>query len=329
MGDLMLGGADGGNYTLIGATGSVEITPLAVTLTGERTYDATTDAAFGILTVSNAIDPDEVTVASGTATLASKDVGVRAITSMGDLALGGADKDNYTLTGATGSVEITQAPLTITADANVLTAAVDPFTKVFDGLVYSGFTVRYDAFVGGEGPGDLFGTLTFTGPGATATLPGVYVVTPAGLTSTNYLIEFESGSLTIGYGPCSAGYGPGGVILQPINSDGSSVYNRKGGSTIPVKFTVCDASGNPISDPAAVFPVPPVGSITMLNAVRGTVSVVNEPGISDIPDMGFRWAGDKWIFNMATANLQAGTTYTFRINLALASSSIVFRVGVK
>ena len=65
----------------------------------------------------------------------------------------------------------------------------------------------------------------------------------------------------------------------------------------------------------------------MLSAVRGTVDVVNEPGISEIPDAAFRWSGDQWIFNMATSNLQASTTYTFRINLALGS--IQFRVGVK
>ena len=44
------------------------------------------------VTVSS-VAPDVVTVASGAATLASKDVGVRAITSMGTLALGGADAE--------------------------------------------------------------------------------------------------------------------------------------------------------------------------------------------------------------------------------------------
>ena len=124
----------------------------------------------------------------------------------------------------------------------------------------------------------------------------------------------------------AAGYGPGGVILQPINSNGTSVYYRKGSSTIPVKFTVCDAAGMPIANPAAVF-AGTGGALTMLSAVRGTVDVVNEPGVSEIPDAAFRWAGDKWIFNLATSNLQAGTTYTFGINLSLGT--ITFRVGVK
>ena len=48
------------------------------------------------------------------------------------------------------------------------------------------------------------------------------------------------------------------MILQPINSDGTSVYNRKGGSTIPVKFRVCDAAGRPIANPRRSSPAPVV-----------------------------------------------------------------------
>jgi len=115
--------------------------------------------------------------------------------------------------------------------------------------------------------------------------------------------------------------------LPPINSDGTSVYNRKGGSTIPVKFRVCDASGNPISNPTVVFGSSSSGSITMLNAVRGTVTIVNEDGVNDIPDVAFRYSGGQWIFNMATTNLSSGSTYQFRINLAYGN--IPFVVGVK
>jgi len=129
--------------------------------------------------------------------------------------------------------------------------------------------------------------------------------------------------------PCGgegSGSQAGGVILPPINSDGTSVYPRKGGSTIPVKFTVCDASGNPISNPAAVF-AGTGGTLTMLSAVRGQLGTVNEVGENAIPDAAFRFTGSQWIFNMATTNLQAGYDYTFRINLAYGS--IIFKVGVK
>jgi hypothetical protein len=65
----------------------------------------------------------------------------------------------------------------------------------------------------------------------------------------------------------------------------------------------------------------------MLSAVRGTINGVNEATINDVPDVGFRLSGDQWIFNMATTNLTAPSTYTFRINLT--DGSITFVVGTK
>jgi glycine cleavage system H lipoate-binding protein len=69
----------------------------------------------------------------------------------------------------------------------------------------------------------------------------------------------------------------------------------------------------------------------MLSAVRGTVDNVNETITNNIADAAFRWdsSGQQWIFNMATTNLTSGLTYTFRINLANTSQSIVFGIGVK
>jgi hypothetical protein len=158
------------------------------------------------------------------------------------------------------------------------------------------------------------------------TNPGTGTANASYSGDANHQVSSDTKTFAITYGLCSAAVGAGGVILQPINSDGTSVFARKGGSTLPVKFRVCDASGNPISDPAAVF-AGTGGSLTMLSAVRGTVDVVNEPGVMEIPDAAFRFSGNQWVFNMATSNLAQGTTYTFRINLA--SGSILFRAGIK
>ena len=120
----------------------------SVTLTGTRTYDGTTTAAAAILSVSNAVGGDIVTVASGEASLASKDVGSQAITSVGTLALGGAAAGNYTLTGATGSVDITAWPITVTADAGQtkVYGADDP--AAFTYTVTTGVLQGTDAFTG-------------------------------------------------------------------------------------------------------------------------------------------------------------------------------------
>src|SRR5262249_10298609 len=76
-----VGSLSAANYTFTAVNGTLTINPLAVNLTGSRTYDGTTAAASSILTVSNAIAGDTVNVASGSGTLAGKDVGSRAITS--------------------------------------------------------------------------------------------------------------------------------------------------------------------------------------------------------------------------------------------------------
>jgi len=91
------------NHTITATFATV--TP--VTLTGTRVYDGTTTAASSILSVANAAGGDTVTVASGSATLASGWVGNQSIASAAGLTLGGAQAYKYTLTGATGSVAIT------------------------------------------------------------------------------------------------------------------------------------------------------------------------------------------------------------------------------
>ena len=136
------------------------------------------------------------------------------------------------------------------------------------------------------------GVATKTGASLSGIYPGFY---PSGVGASfagdsSYSASSGTAALTVAYGTC-IGPNLGGVILPPINSDGSSVYKRQGGSTIPVKFTVCDANGNPISDPNAVFLNGCCGSITMLTRMRGTVNNVNVSGTTDIPDVAFHLVG--------------------------------------
>src|SRR5262249_15177604 len=109
--------------------------------------------------------------------------------------LTGAKAKDYTLdpvvaagAGVTnGTLTITPAPLTVIAD---------DLTKII-GEANPTFTVHYTGFVLGQGPGVLGGTLTFITSATTGSLPGLYAITPGGLTSGNYAISFVSGTLTV------------------------------------------------------------------------------------------------------------------------------------
>ncbi len=98
------------------ASTALTVNPRPVVLTGTRIYDGTTNVDAAILSVTNAINGDLVTVASGTGTLASASVGIEAISSFGTLALGGISASNYTFIGASGTVTITTAGFLITGE---------------------------------------------------------------------------------------------------------------------------------------------------------------------------------------------------------------------
>jgi filamentous hemagglutinin family protein len=199
------------NYTLI--TGPVvgnigEITPKALTsvsLTGSvsKVYDGTaTVANLGTANYSIAgfIGGEGATITNTTgsydngANVAANPAG-SAVTSTalvaGDYSANvGTTLSNYTLiTGpVVGNIgEITPKALTVTADDKSKSA----------GTPNPPFTASYSGFVAGEGLADLGGSLLFSTPATVASPVGSYLVTPSGLTSSNYAIGFIDGLLFV------------------------------------------------------------------------------------------------------------------------------------
>ena len=116
---------------------------------------------------------------------------------------------------------------------------------------------------------------------------------------------------------------PTRTILQPINTDGSSVFKQ--GSTVPAKFRVADVNGNSIGTPGVVTEFKLVQII-----VGGTPSNINEPVFSTTPDTAFRWSAsdEQWIFNISTKSLVKNNIYVYRITLN-DGTAIIFQFGLK
>jgi ribosomal protein L18E len=306
------------NYNVTTANGTLTIDPKNASVTANNANKTYGDAnpAFTATVVGQVVGGDAINYTLSTTAVQCSNVGPYAIT----VNLG--SNPNYNVTPTNGTLTINKKNLTVKADNK---------NKAYDGNPYSPFTVTITGFTCGDTVAVVTGSAGFTGTAVGATIPGTYTITPTqgSLSATNYdFTPFVNGTLTIGYGTCT-GSTPGGVILPPINSDGTSVYKRKAGSTIPVKFTVCGANGQPISNPYAVFlNYPTGGELTMLSERRGTIDNVNEAGTNDVPDVAFTFSGDHWQFNMATTNLNAPSTYTYKINLA-DGSGITFVVGTK
>jgi hypothetical protein len=155
-----------------------------VVLTGTRAYDATTTAAAGILSVSNKVGADDVTVASGSGTLSSAAVGTNAIASFGTLTLGGVKATNYTLTGAAGNVTVTNphTPFAITSAGldNTGTNLVTVFQSV-PGAVYQ--------LLGASDPSLLLSNWSNVGSPITASAATTTNITPVSPPTKYYIYK--------------------------------------------------------------------------------------------------------------------------------------------
>jgi hypothetical protein len=176
-------GLTSGNYTITFNTGSLSITkaPLSVTADGKTKIYGAADPAF-TATFSGFVNGDTSSALGGTLAFArapGENVGSYLITPSG------LTSGNYTITFNTGTLSITKAPLSVTADGK---------TKIY-GAADPAFTATFSGFVNGDTSSALGGTLAFVrAPGENV---GSYFITPSGLTSGNYTITFNTGTLTI------------------------------------------------------------------------------------------------------------------------------------
>jgi hypothetical protein len=132
------------------------------------------------------VNGDTASVVSGspvlsTSATASSHVGSYAITASG------AASSDYTIKYVTGTLLVTPAPLTITANnANMVQgAAVPPLSA------------SYRGFVNGDSPASLSTPPTLTTPATPVSLPGPYAILVGGASSPNYAINYANGILVV------------------------------------------------------------------------------------------------------------------------------------
>jgi len=234
--------------------------------------------------------------------------------------LSAANYDFPTGNFVAGALTVNRAHLMVTADpkTKVLNAANPPLTYVVAG------------FKNGETAAVVGGAASCSTTAVMSSPVGSYPITCTigTLSAANYdfpAANFVAGALAVQYasasGTCLGSQGH--VILQPINSDWSSVF--KSGSTVPAKFRVCDATGASIGTPGVV------SSFILAQTFSGTISTtVDEAVISTTPDSAFRWdpTDQQWIFNINTKGMKTNLTYAYEIHLN-DGSTIYFRFGLK
>jgi hypothetical protein len=251
------------NYNITYYTGTLTVNPLAVVLTGTEPYNGTTNTAPAILSVLNVVGSDDVSVAAGSAGMASANIGTNAITSVANLALGGATAPNYTLNGAGGSVIVTPLAVTLTgtrpydgtndADSSILTIVTN-----YDG---ANLTLSGSAILAGSGAGSQNIT-DFTG------------LALGGTAATNYTVANASGSVTvtgvalsITANPVSKTYGTALTLDPTAFTVGSGLVGSETATAVTMSASGGTAATDPVSgSPYAITPSAATGTDGFLAA---------------------------------------------------------------
>jgi hypothetical protein len=209
-------------YVSSAATGVITAAPLTVTAqTDSRVYNGTTSSAVAPVLTGTQYDPVEL---AATQAYDNKNASTTHVLSASGLVMNdGNSGNNYAITyvpsAATGV--ITAVPLTIIADdkARLQGAANPPLTATYSG------------FVASEGPANLSGALVLGTPAVVASPPGAYAITAGGHASTNYIITYVDGVLTVI--PSGGGAGGGAGLSDAISFATQQGSGASGSPTAP------------------------------------------------------------------------------------------------
>ncbi|WP_252120409.1 beta strand repeat-containing protein [Symbiopectobacterium purcellii] len=174
-----------GNYTISYNNGSLTVTPAALTISADNTskiYGSSANLGYTAAGLVNGDTIDALTLTSA-GNASSATVGSYGITASD---ASGSQLGNYTISYNNGSLTVTPAALTISAD-NI--------SKIYGSSANLGYTV--EGLVNGDTISGL--TLTSAGNGSSANV-GSYGITASDATGSklgNYTISYNNGSLTV------------------------------------------------------------------------------------------------------------------------------------
>ena len=260
-------GAAGSNYTITYTAGTLTVGKAPLTVTADSKsmplggpLPPLTVSYSGFVNGDNASSLTTPSMASTAATAASP-AGTYAITASG------GSSPNYTFTYVNGTLAVATAVLTITAN---------PAGSVYgSSLVSNGsLTVSYSGFVNGDGPGSLTTLPAVTNSAFAGAPAGTYTLTPSGAVSSNYTIQYVTGTYTISSAPLtitvannSMNYGG---AVPPLSLSYSGFVNGDNASSLTTAPTLSTTATT--SSPAGTYP------ITASGAVDPNYNITYQPG---------------------------------------------------
>jgi gliding motility-associated-like protein len=177
------------NYNITYANSELTITKAGLIARADNKAKVYGDAnpAFSV-SYTGFVNGETVAVLTSASTASA--TGVTAASSAGNypITASGGSANNYQLSYSPGTLTITKAPLTVTANN-----AIREF-----GVANPAFTVAYNGFVNGDNVNNLTTRPTVTTAANASSPVGTYPIVAAGGVSANYTFSYTDGTLTVG-----------------------------------------------------------------------------------------------------------------------------------
>ena len=181
----------GTNYAINFVSADLSVTKAALQITANaqtRTYGESNPKFTYQITSGQLFNDDRLVGALASTASQTSGIGIYQI-NQGNLSAG----TNYSLTFIGSQMSIAKAQLAI--HANNQNHIITGNAYAIGDIDQSAFT--YIGFMNGEGPRDLGGQLIYGGTALGATSPGTYTLELAGLSSANYDITYQSGTISL------------------------------------------------------------------------------------------------------------------------------------
>ena len=186
---IIASGASDPDYTISYQTGTLLVTPAPLVITANsanKMYGAPLPALSASYTgfvngdgsASLAARPSMTTTATSASPVLSGGYAIMA---------SGASDPDYAISYRPGTLLITPAPLTITANS----------ASMFQGTTVPPLSVSYSGFVNGDSPASLVTKPTVATPATPLSPAGYYPIVAGGASSPNYAINYANGLLVV------------------------------------------------------------------------------------------------------------------------------------
>jgi hypothetical protein len=315
-----------GNYNPVSATKTITIGRAELAVKADDKTKVYNGSPFSSFTrsITGFASGDDETVISGVVTFngsatTATNAGSYTITP----GVSGLSAANYTFKPVNGTLQITKAQLTVKADNKA---------KPFDGLPFTAFTSTITGYVNGENSSVVSGSVTYAGNAVGATGVGTYTITPGtgGLTATNYSFTGANGTLTISAWYATGFYDPIGVDSSQFVASGAAVptvsatgvwNTAKGGSTVPLKFNLYNATGG--TQLTTTSSVQSFDLVKLTNCSgTATDDAVDYFATTGATSLRYDGTGGQFIQNWKTPSVNADSCY--RVNVKFVDGSAIY-----